>query len=303
MCSQFLPSQSIWACDWSQESVILTGSLDGTVSSWEPGKVLKKHQSSSPQLVGVTSVIATKDRRRAIASYQDGTIRFFDLNEEEKDLSEENSSLTEAFCIDPGLMEAWTISLSPDEDVLVSGTHRGSINIWSMGDNFGEKVASLDTHNKFILSTAFSCDKKLATTGIDGWLNVFDMTTAQNIQKVEAHALPTRSISFSPDGNLIYTASDDRHVSVYDSVSGTFVSSFSHTGMAYCVDASPDHRHFAVACANHSVVLWDLGMQRQVNTFSDQHSDQVWGVAFDKADSTGKRFASVGDDALIQLYE
>ena len=54
--------------------------------------------------------------------------------------------------------------------------------------------------------------------------------------------------------------------------------------------ASPDHRHFAVGCADQNVVLWDMGMQRHVQNF-DQHTDQVWNISFDKNDSTGMSIA------------
>ena len=258
---------------------------------------LQLEASSEAEMIGVTSVVAFRNGTRAVAAYQDAVIRVLNLESSDDD----STKMHEISKIDPGLLEAWTICLSPAEDVVFSGTHRGSINIWSM-ESHHEKMSSLDTHNKFILSTACSCDMKLATSGADGYVNVFDINTSQNIRKVEAHALPTRSIAFSPDGNLIYTASDDRHVSVYDTVSGAVVNSFSQTGMAFSVDTSSDHRHFAVACADHTVALWDLGMQRIVNSY-DQHSDQVWSVCFDKSDSSGKRFASVGDDSLLQLYE
>ena len=261
----------IWAVTWSRGDVI-TGALDGTIKLWD--KDLHHHGTSAKQKVGVNSVCAMKDGSVAIASYQDAVIRFFSLVD-----------MKEVSCIEPGLLEAWTVCLSPTDDVLVSGTHRGSVNVWSMQEGH-EKVASLETNNKFILSTAFSKDLKLATAGIDGFVNIFDINTQQIVHKVEAHALPIRSVVFSPDGNLFYTASDDRHVSVYDTISGSLVNSFSHAGMALSVDVSPDHRHFAVGCADHKVVLWDMGMQRFVQEF-DQHADQVWCIGFDKSDSTG----------------
>jgi WD repeat-containing protein 61 len=235
------------------------------------------------------SVTAVKDGSKVIGSYQDSKIRFFDRN------------LNETDCIESTILESWSISLSPNDDVLVSGTHRGSVNIWTMQPGH-EKVATLETHNKFILNNVFSCDVKLGTVGVDGFLNVFDMNTQQIIHKVEAHALPIRSLAFSPDGTLIYTASDDRHVSIFDTISGTIVNTFSQAGLAYSVDTSSDFRHFAVGCSDKTVKIWDLGMQKCIHTF-DQHNDQVWAVKFDKSDSTGKRLASVGDDALLQLYE
>jgi WD repeat-containing protein 61 len=210
--------------------------------------------------------------------------------------------MKEVSSISPGLLDAWNVCLSPTDDVLVSGTHRGTVNVWSM-EGEHEIVARLETrNNKFILSTMFSCDLKLATGGIDGFVNIFDIKTQQIVQKIEAHALPIRSVAFSPDGNLLYTASDDRHVSVYDTTSGTLVNSFSQSGMAMSVDTSPDHRHFVVGCADHNVTLWDLGMQRYVQNF-DNHTDQVWCVGYDKTDGGSARFGSVGDDALLQTYE
>jgi WD repeat-containing protein 61 len=262
----------IWAATWSKGDVI-TGGLDGTVKLWD--KDLHHQGTSEKQKVGVNSVCAVRDGSIGIACFQDSVIRFYSL-----------SDMKEVSIIEPGLLEAWNICLSPTDDVLVSGTHKGFVNIWSMQEGH-EKVATLETNNKFILSTAFSKDLKLATAGIDGFVNIFDINTQQNVHKIEAHALPIRSVSFSPDGNLFYTASDDRHVSVYDTVSGSLINTFAHSGMALSVDTSPDHRHFAVGCADHSVVLWDMGMQRYVQSF-DQHSDQVWCVAFDKNGSTGK---------------
>lgn len=281
-------NDGIWAVHWSHGNV-LTGSLDGTIKCRD--KDLIEIGSSSAQKIGVTSVIATSDGNTAVACYQDAVIRFFNIQ----------NGMEEIAVLDPGLLEAWTVCLSPHDDVLVSGTQSGAVNIWSMSEGH-EKVTTLQTNNKFILSTAFSSDLKLATSGLDGFVNVFDINTQQIIHKVEAHALPSRSVAFSPDGNLIYSASDDRHICVYDAVSGAVVNTFSHSGMCLSVDSSSDYRHFAVGCANHSVAVWDLGMQRCIHTF-DSHADQVWGVKFDDTDTTGKRFASVGDDSLLQIYE
>lgn len=281
-------TDGIWALHWVQGN-ILTGSLDGTVVFRE-GNELKAQSTSAKQNVGVTSVVATSDGTTAVACFQDSVLRFYSL-----------PSMQEIEIVDPGLLEAWTICLSPHDDVVVAGNHKGGLNIWSMQEGH-EKVTTLETQNKFILSVAFSNDLKLASSGIDGYVNIFDINTQQIVHKKEAHALPTRCVAFSPDGNLIYTASDDRHVSVFDTVSGTVINTFSHAGLCFSVDASPDHRHFAVGCADQTVCLWDLGMQRNIHTF-DQHSDQVWNVKFDETDSAGKRFASVGDDALLQTYE
>ena len=66
--------------------------------------------------------------------------------------------------------------------------------------------------------------------GVDGISNIFDLKTQQIVHRIESHALPVRSCSFSPNGTLLYTASDDRHVNIFDTKSGRVVHSFSHTG-------------------------------------------------------------------------
>ena len=280
-------SDSIWALNWSRGN-LLTGSLDGSVKYWSNSLGLTS--SGISHKIGVTSVVSSKDGSIGVASYQDGTIRLLNLPD-----------LSEISVIEAGVLEAWTVCLSPSDDVLVSGSHHGSVNIWSMQAGH-EKVATLQASDKLILGTSFSSDYKLATSGVEGMLHVFDMNTQQIVHKVDAHGLATRSVVFSPDGNLIYSASDDRHVCVFDTNSGSIINSFSQSGMAFSVDASPDGRSFAVGCGDHSVSVWDLGMQRRVHSF-EQHSDCVWGVKYDPQDGLGKRFASVGDDALLQVYE
>jgi len=166
-----------------------------------------------------------------------------------------------------------------------------------------DKIASLETNCKFVLSTAFSVDSKLASSGVDGISNIFDLEKKQIVHKIEAHALPARSNVFSPNGALLYTASDDRHVSVYDTRSGRVIQSFSHPGMALSVDASGDQRHFIVGCADHAVYQWDLGMQKCIGKYGDCHSDMVWGVRYLTSKSVKSTdFVSVGDDGVLQTY-
>lgn len=173
--------------------------------------------------------------------------------------------------------------------------------MWSMQPGH-EMLTTLQTQNKFILTSQFSIDGKLAVAGIDGFVNLFDMETQQIVHKIEAHAQPIRSVVFSPAGDLLYTASDDRHVSVFDLKSGQNINSFSHGGAALSVDTSCDLRHFVVGSADRSVSVWDLGMQRCEQRLEGSHASRVTAVSYDKADASGKRFASVCDDAVIQLY-
>jgi WD repeat-containing protein 61 len=277
--------EGIWAVKWKGDH-ICTGSLDGTVKLWKNN--LSLNATSSPQKLGITSVSILNNLSMVISCCQDSTIQFHDI-------SDFNSTQT----IRPGLLEAWTISVSPNDLLVVGGSQTGAVNVWSVQDK--SRVNTFETGNKLITDTAFSPGgDKLAAVGIDGMLNIFDVEGGKCIFQTEAHALPARCVKFSPDGNLVYTASADRHVNVFDLTHQIAVNSFSHSGMTLSLDISPDNRHFISSCSNHSVHYWDIGMQRCMQSFDTQHSDQVWGVCFNEA---GDKFVSVGDDSSMQLYE
>ena len=288
-------SEGIWSVCW-KEGKIITGAMDGSCKLWntsiqkEGEDLLPKSASanSSKQSFGITSIVASSDGEFGVNCSQNAVIRFFNL-----------SDMTETGSIDAGLLEAWTVCLSPGDDMIATGSHTGNINIWSVAEK--AKVCSLVAKGKLILSTSFNSDgTNIAAGGIDGSLHILDVITQQVIHKIEAHCLPIRKVAYSADGGLIFTASDDRHVSVFDARSGLAINSFSHSGMALGLDLSPDRRHFAVGCSDHVVAYWDLGMQRCVHRFDAPHTEQVWDVAFH---SSGKKFVTVGEEGILQVFE
>mmetsp|Transcript_19726 Transcript_19726/g.19833 ORF Transcript_19726/g.19833 Transcript_19726/m.19833 type:complete len:297 (+) Transcript_19726:41-931(+) len=277
----------IWAVYWSNDAII-TGSLDGTAKLWKED--LSLIETTPEQRLGITSIVSLNNNQTVVSCCQDSIIRFHSM-----------PSLKQYAEIDPGHLEAYSISVSKTEDLIAAGSHTGNVHIWSVSNQ--EKLYALKSSDdsKFFLSTDFNNDDtKLVAANMIGTVFLYDLATQQIVHKIDAHGMPIRKVKFSKDGNLLYTASDDKHVSVFDTRNGSSINSFSHTGMSLTVDVSPDHRHFLVGCADHTVVLWDLGMQRQEQLFEVQHTDQVWGVSYDE---TGNRFISVGDDALLQLYE
>ena len=285
--------EAICGATWCQGE-LLTASLDGSMKIWDVvsnSNSISAKFATHKQKIGATSIAAVQDGSTAVVCYQNGSIKFFDIiNKEESGEG-----------INAGMLDAWSVCLSPGDDVLASGNRKGEVHVWSMQPGH-EKLTTLQTHNKFILSAQFSIDGKLAVASMDGFVNVFDMETQQIVHKIEAHAQPIRSIVFSPAGDLLYSASDDRHVSVFDVKSGQNITSFSHGGIALSVDASSDLRHFIVGSADKAVSVWDLGMQRLEQKLEGIHTDKVTAVSYDRTDATGKRFSSVGDDATIQLY-
>ena len=58
--------------------------------------------------------------------------------------------------------------------------------------------------------------KLVACGAVDGIINVFDIASGALLHTLEGHAMPVRSLCFSPDSQLLLTASDDKDMKIYD---------------------------------------------------------------------------------------
>ncbi|KAF6164763.1 hypothetical protein GIB67_041015 [Kingdonia uniflora] len=172
----------------------------------------------------------------------------------------------------------------------------------------GSKPSDKTGSSKFVLSVAWSPDGRfLACGSMDGTISVFDVARAKFLHHLEGHFMPVRSLAYSPvDSRVLFSASDDAHVHMYDAEGKTMIGAMSgHASWVLSLDVSPDGAALATGSSDRTVRLWDLSMRASVQTMTN-HNDQVWGVAFRPPGSDGGRsgrLASVSDDKCISLYD
>lgn len=175
----------------------------------------------------------------------------------------------------------------------------------------GSKSTEKSSSKKFVLSVAWSPDgQRLACGSVDGTISVFDVAQAKFLHHLEGHTMPVRSLVYSPrQPRLLFSASDDAQVHMYDAEGKTLMSAMSgHASWVLCVDVSPEGDAIATGSSDKTVRLWDIGMRASVQTMSN-HTDQVWGVAFRPPAPAGNqvrgggRLASVSEDKSISLYD
>jgi WD40 repeat protein len=107
-------------------------------------------------------------------------------------------------------------------------------------------------------------------------------------------------ISFSPDGQIIASASDDKTVKLWRAKDGKLITTLKdkgHTDLVYGVSFSPDGQMIASASKDKTVKLW-----KRDGTFirNLQHTDVVNAVSFSP---DGQIIASASNDKTVKLWK
>ncbi|KAL0337244.1 UNVERIFIED_CONTAM: WD repeat-containing protein VIP3 [Sesamum calycinum] len=277
---------SVWTAAWvpaTEDSppLLLTGSLE-TVRLWNP-EGPEKVQTNTGHCLGVVSVAAHPSGRIAASASIDSFIRVFDV-------ATNNTIAT----LEAPPSEVWQLQFNPQGTTLAAaGGGSASVKLWDTAEwklvaalevprPEGLKPSEKSGSKKFALSVAWSPD---------------------------GHCMPVRSLVYSSaplDSRVLFSASDDGHVHVYDAERKTLITSMSgHSSWVLSVDVSPDGAAIATGSSDKTVRLWDLKM-RAATQILTSHNDQVWAVAFGPPLRTDVRsclLASVSDDKSVSFYK
>ncbi|WP_433700197.1 WD40 repeat domain-containing serine/threonine protein kinase [Nocardiopsis sp. CA-288880] len=163
-----------------------------------------------------------------------------------------------------------------------------------------EPSTTLNGHEDFVWSVAFSPDGSLLATGsTDETARLWDTNTGEHITTLEGHEGNVTSVAFSPDGNLLATGGDDNTVRLWDTNSGEHTTTLEeHEGNVTSVAFSPDGNLLATGSGG-TARLWNTNTGEHTTTL-EGHEGNVTSVAFSP---DGNLLATGSDDHTVRLWD
>lgn len=126
-----------------------------------------------------------------------------------------------------------------------------------------------------------------------------DSGVAQHHLTFSGHSDVVRKVAFSPDGELIASASVDKTVKIWRKRDGQIVRTLEHPAGLTGVKFSPDGSYLVTSSYDSNVRLWRVADGTLLKTF-EGNQKTVWEIAFSP---DGKTIASCGEDNTVKLWD
>ena len=124
-------------------------------------------------------------------------------------------------------------------------------------------------------------------------------SNTQELNRLEGHSAIASSVSFSPDGKILASASDDNTVKVWRSDGSLLWNLQGHTASVKAVRFSADGKILASASFDQTVKLWNPQNGKLIKTLNGNQA-QILSVAFSP---NGKLLAASSADGNVTLWQ
>jgi WD40 repeat protein len=154
----------------------------------------------------VAAVVVTADSDRAMTVTTDGTVRCWDLG---------NQNPKMVWSAKTEVANPTTVALAPDGGRVTVASGDGVVRL--IDGKTGKSLAKLAGHAGAVPAAAFSPNgKTLATAGADKTARVWDAATGKELAVLTGHTDAVRAVAFGPDGKTLVTGSADKTARIWE---------------------------------------------------------------------------------------
>ncbi|CED84130.1 FOG: WD40 repeat [Phaffia rhodozyma] len=310
---------AIWGVEWTGKDQVVSASADGSLRVWDKdGNLL---HAPAPHALGIVSLSVSPSGSRSLTNSVDGTTMLHSLDDGSLLSTHESFFQSDSDREGKSTRVDWSVSLHPEEKIYAACGAGGKIALRNaeVGDGFGKEIKLLDSgREKFGMNCKFSPDGKLVALASEtGHVYIFDVESGHLSASYSSHNVSVRALAWSPDGQFLYSGSDDKSIILHDirhssGKSSSGVSTLTgHSSWVLSLSCTHDNRLLS-GSSDKTVRLWDTRAGGQggskggcLGSFGE--NAEVWGVAWRpvlEADmsKTGKRFVSGGDEKVVRWW-
>lgn len=302
---------------------LASSSFDATVKLWEvaTGKLLrtfkgpekkpedKKPEDKKPEDWVFAVTYSPKGRTLASAS-RDNTVKLWSIETGKELFTLKQGSGRW------GKTEVYSVAYSPDGEVLAAASKEGIIKLWD--PMTGDKIRTLKGHEDWVLYVTYSPDGyTLASASRDNTIKLWDfrkgklLHTLQSPNPRESENQGYKSpelkysvsrLAYSPDGNILASASYNQPIKLWDIGEGRELRSIEGHSTVYSIAYSPDGQTLASGNTVETgsyIRLYDVNTGEEISTLYG-HKSRIESLAYSP---DGKILASASYDKTIKLWK
>lgn len=152
-----------------------------------------------------------------------------------------------------------SIVLSPDENLIASGSPNYTVKIWSKEGNL---IKILGNHNAAVHDVSWSADNQvIASASADRSIKLWN-TKGELLHTMNGHSNIVKSVTFHPSQPILASASVDKTIKLWKT-DGQFLKSLEgHTAGVNDVNFNPDGNVLISASDDATVVFWSFDLDR-----------------------------------------
>ena len=190
--------------------------------------------------------------------------------------------------------------LNGEQDAIVQFDYDGVIPSIEDPHGTGTSLSNPPVHSLYIHVVDTGGN---VSSGVDGDFFLWNTENERNIiATLEGHADNVTSVSFSPDGSTLASASYDSTVKLWDVATRQNIATLTgHTHRVTSVSFSPDGSTLASGDSwwDNTVKLWDVATRQNIATL-EGHTSDVSSVSFSP---DGRILASASSDYTVKLWD
>ncbi|MBW4546458.1 MAG: NACHT domain-containing protein [Symplocastrum torsivum CPER-KK1] len=271
--------------------LLASGNVDTTLRLWDvnTGSCVRTFTGHTKSVIGVAF---SPDGKTIASGGADKTLKLWNVN---------TGKCIKTFTGHTDWV--YGVAFSPDGKTLATSGLDQSIRFWDCQTGQCFRTCTEPSNSIFFFSTFFvtfsPSSKTLASSSFD-CVKLWDVSTGSCLKTFTGHTNEVAWVAFSPDGQIVASASADQTLKLWDVNTGNCIKTLTgHTNWVWSVAFSPDGKTLVSGSCDRTVRLWDVSTGRCIRTLTG-HTREIYSVSFSP---DGQTVASGCADETARLWD